>query len=62
MSSSVEDEHEPEELPPGVALPNGQVLTYPASQDCGCRDCINTFEAYRAGTLRLPDEGDGLPW
>jgi hypothetical protein len=51
------------ELPRGVELPDGQILTYPASKLCGCQDCIAAWQAWEAGTLVLPgDGGDGLPW
>lgn len=62
MSTSVEDERQRiERLPAGVTLGDGTVLTFPPSRNCDCEDCIRAFEAYRKGTLRMPDDGD-LPW
>lgn len=52
---------EPETLPSGCELPDGRVLTYGPHRDCGCADCIDAFEAFERGELRLPN-ADGLPW
>lgn len=52
---------EPDRLPAGVTLPNGRTLTYPASRDCGCADCLAAYEAHQDGELRRPEDG-GLPW
>lgn len=41
-------------LPPGVELPDGRVLSFPAHRRCPCADCTAAFEAWDAGGLSLP--------
>lgn len=43
-------------LPPGVELPDGTVLTFPAHRRCPCIDCTAAFRAWDAGDLSLPYE------
>lgn len=50
-------------LPPGIELPDGRVLTFPASRRCPCRDCAAAFRAYADGTLEmLADRPGEVPW
>ncbi len=51
----------PEQLPPGLLLPNGKVLVFAPHRECPCADCNDAFEALKAGTLREAtlEEWDG---
>lgn len=48
-------------IPAGVELPDGRVLSFAPSPECGCADCTAAYRALERGELRPPDEG-GLPW
>lgn len=49
------------ELPPGVSLPDGRVLTYAAHRECPCRDCVDAWAAWRAGLVDpIESEDDAL--
>lgn len=48
------------EIPAGVELPDGRVLTFRPSRACDCADCAAAFRALERGTLTLPEEVECL--
>ena len=48
-----------QQLPAGLELPDGRLLTFAPHRECPCSDCEGAFRALEDGTLRMAEAWDG---